>query len=104
MYENNPAMYDEAKALEAWKPFAGKSPEDTAFILSGRDVTDPERVLWEGFDLFQRETMVSENGMFHKKDYAAQQVIVTAWIAKQQARAKYLDAGQNTSANPLLSP
>ncbi len=93
MYENNPAMYDEAKALEAWKPFAGKSPEDTAFILSGRDVTDPERVLWEGFDLFQRETMVSEGGMFHKKDYAAQQVIVTAWIGKQQARAKYLDAG-----------
>jgi hypothetical protein len=99
MYENNPALYDEAKALEAWKPFAGKSPEDTAFILSGRDVTDPERVLWEGFDLFQRETMVSDGGMFHKKDYAAQEAIVTAWISKQQARAKYLDAGGGAGAD-----
>lgn len=93
MYENNPPIYDEAKALEAWKPFAGKSAEDTAFIVAGRDVTDPERVLWEGFDLFQRETMVSEGGMFHKKDYAAQQAIVTKWIETQQGRVKVAGGG-----------
>jgi len=93
MYENQPGMYQEAKAIEAWKPFAGKSSEEIALILSGRDVTDPDRVLWENYDAIQREILASAGGNFHRKTYEAQRGIVEGQVQTYQARAKYFDAG-----------
>ena len=93
MYENQPGMFDEAKALEGWKPFSGKESEEIAFILSQRDVTDPDRVLWENFDAIQREILASEGGNFHRQTFEAQRRIVDGWVQAYQTRAKYLDIG-----------
>jgi hypothetical protein len=93
MYENQPGMYQEAKAIEAWKPFSGKSSEEIAFILSLRDLTDPDRVLWENYDAIQREILASEGGNFHRKTYEAQRGIIEGWVQIYQTRAKYLDMG-----------
>lgn len=49
-HSNEPEMVEMIKAENHWKPFADKSSEEVAVILSSRDQLDRDRILWENYD------------------------------------------------------
>mgnify|MGYP000624669380 CR=1 FL=1 len=55
VFQNDPVVLSEIKAFDCFKPFADKSIEEIAFILTDRSQDDDDRVLYENFDRIVKE-------------------------------------------------
>lgn len=74
-YRNWPEQAAEISALQSWKPWQDKSPEETALILTMRSPEDFDRKLWENWEsvvqYIQREILDGEP-IFHQLSYSLQ--------------------------------
>ena len=86
-YANNPNKILKIEAAEKWRPFADKSQEVAAMIISGKAPTDFYRVLFEHFtDIFvQIDETYPE---FYKLTYDKQKQILEKIVAQFAANLK----------------
>jgi hypothetical protein len=79
MYDATPEIRANIEAKYKHQPFADKSPEEVAMILSGRSHTDNAKVLWENFeDIFK--VVFEQNPKFSKMTFDKQSEAVKAVV------------------------
>ena len=76
-YRDNAAFVADQLAFDAIKPFADKTGEDLAMILSSRSKTDPQRVAWENWQDVQNTILDTlEPGQFSQMPLARRKQLV----------------------------
>ena len=80
LYANDTTQVEKVKAEQSFKPFTDKSAEETVFIISGLDKTDPNRILWQYFDnIFKdihNDVAQTEAKYFHLLPIEKQQALI----------------------------
>ena len=84
-YVNSPKQVREIQALRKWKPFDGLSPETISFILSSRQPSDPDRILYENFSAISRDIVWEYDGNFHALPLPLQKQVVYQKVAELAA-------------------
>jgi len=84
-YVNSPKQVREIQALKKWKPFDGLSPETISFILSSRQPSDPDRILYENFSAISRDIVWEYDGNFHALPLPLQKQVVYQKVADMAA-------------------
>lgn len=72
IYQDTPERYDEAVAIDLWKPFNGKSSDEVVFIISLRAADDSESLLWQGWNVVERNLAEKFKGKFYKASFEQQ--------------------------------
>lgn len=86
--EDNPDEIARLEARENWRPFADKTPEEIAAVLSLRSDTDPDRILYENFNVIFREIDNEQVPAFHKLSYEMQKQIIAAKVSEYAGTAE----------------
>jgi hypothetical protein len=93
-YKNSPEMVDFFAAIEKYRPFKSKRPEEVALILQQRATDDPERQLYETWDVVTTEIQETQPA-FHLYDPRRQKQVMFDLAANAAGNVKYIDNSQD---------
>lgn len=87
---------EEAQRVMAWeahKPFKSLPDEMITGILMDRDVSDPDRLLYENFDKVVTRVEQRTQGMFYRMNYDAQRRLIDDELQRVQSEIVYNETG-----------